>query len=142
MFVKTAQDLKIAKMRSHQRIYVPPKDGKSSYSWKWRLIEPVKSRILDSWQAKAHQAGIASPDGRICCLEDADSHDVQYVMNHIEWGKKTIGEYAFHPATECDSRFFGDMTDNRLIEYSIATDKNVLQYINDAGIELVNFDSV
>ena len=142
LFVKTAHDLKITKMRSHQRIYVKPKEGKGSYSLKWRLIEPVKSRILDSWQNKAHQAGIASPDGRICCLEDSDSHDIQYVVNHIDWGRKTIGEYAFHPATECDSRFFGEMTDNRIIEYAIATDKNVLQYIKNAGIQLVNFDSV
>lgn len=142
LFVKVAHDLEISRMRSHQRIYVKPKEGKGSYSLKWRLIEPVKSRILDSWQNDAHKMGISSPDGRICCLEDSDSHDIQYVVNHIEWGRKTIGEYAFHPATECDSRFFGEMTDNRLIEYSIATDKKVFQYLTDAGIELVNFESV
>ena len=142
LFVSIARELKISKMRSHQRIYVRPKEGKGSYSLKWRMIEPVKSGILDSWQNKAHRAGISSPDGRICCLEDSDSHDVQYVMNHIRWGNKTVGEYAFHPAVECDSRFFGDMTDNRITEYAIATDKNTLRYIRDAGIELVNFDSV
>ena len=142
LFVRTAHELNIHKMRSHQRIYVRPKEGNGSYSLKWRLVEPVKSRILDSWQHQAHRMGTASPDGRICCLEDSDSHDVQYVMNHIDWGRKTIGEYAFHPATACDSRFFGDMTDNRITEYAIATDRNVLQYIRDAGIELVNFDSI
>ena len=142
LFVRTAHELKIPKMRSHQRIYVPPKEGKGSYSLKWRLMEPFKSRLLDSWQHQAHRTGIASPDGRICCLEDSDSHDMQYVVNHINWGAATTGEYAFHPAAAVDSRYFGDMTENRLVEYAIAKDKKVLKYINDAGIRLVSFDAV
>ena len=142
LFVEVAKELKILKMRSHQRLYVNPKDGQGSYPLKWKIVEPIKSRILDSWQHKAHKEGISSPDGRICCLEDSDSHDMQYVANNIRWGKKKIAEYAFHPATECDSRFFGDMTDNRLVEYEIAKDKNVLHYLTDGGIELVNFDAV
>lgn len=142
LFVSTAQDLNIKKMRSHQRIYVRPKAGKGSYSLKWKIIEPIKARILDFWQNDAHKKGIASPDGRVCCLDSSDWHDMQYIINNIGWKGKTIGEFAFHPATECDSRFFGEMTDSRIAEYAIATDKSVLKYISDAGIQLVNFDSV
>lgn len=142
LFVETARSLKINKMRSHQRIYVNPKEGKSSYSLKWRIMEPVKSRILDSWQNQAHRLGIASPDGRICCLEDSDSHDLPYVLNNIQWKNKTVAEYAFHPATTCDSRFFGEMTENRIIEYQIAVDSKVPEYIRNSGIQLVNFEAV
>ena len=142
LFVQFAHEIKISKMRSHQRIYVQPKEGKGSYPILWRIIEPFKSRLLDSWQHQAHQTGIASPDGRICCLEDSDSHDVQYVVNHINWGGKTTGEYTIHPATACDSRFFGDMTENRLIEYAIVKNRKVLDYITDAGLQLIGFDGV
>ncbi len=142
MFVRAALELNITKMRSHQRIYVKPKEGKGSYSLKWKLVEPIKSRILDSWQNEAHKKGFISPDGMLCCLYDSDSHDVRYVINNIKWGKKAVGEYVLHPATECDSRFFGDMINNRIIEYNIVTDNKNLEYIKDAEIQLVNYNDI
>lgn len=142
LFVKVAVKLGILKMRSHQRIYVAPKNGQGSYSKLWVIIEPAKAKLLDIWQNNAHRRGIASTDGRICCLEDSDSHDFAYVLNHIKWKKKSIGEIAIHPATECDSKYFGAMTENRLVEYKIATDISILEMAEKVGIEIVNFGAV
>lgn len=142
LFVKVAVKLGILKMRSHQRIYVKPKNGRGSYSKLWFIMEPAKSKLLDRWQHNAHKMGIASTDGRICCLEDSDSHDFKYVLNHVEWKKKTVGEIAIHPATQCDSKYFGEMTGNRLVEYKIATNSAILEMAKNADIEIVNFDAV
>lgn len=139
LFVKMAIKLEIYKMRSHQRIYVDPKEGRGSYSKIWIMIEPIKAKMLDVWQSNAHKLGAISPDGRICCLNDEDSHDIEYVFHHIKWNSKNIGEIAVHPAIACDSAYFGSMIDNRLIEYQIVTDKHVLDIAKEAKIELVSF---
>lgn len=142
VFLQAAAKLHINKMRSHDRIYVPAKNGRGSSSLTWIIMEPIKKLVFSFWKKEASRLDISSPDGKICCLDEKDIHDLAYILEHIQWKQNKIAEFTMHPATECDSPFFGNMTDNRLIEYSIATDKNVLQHIHDAGIELVNFDSV
>ena len=50
LFVDTAAELGITKMRSHQRIYVKGSDDSQKMSLKWRILEPFKSGMLDVWQ--------------------------------------------------------------------------------------------
>lgn len=142
LFVKVAKTLGIYKMRSHQRIYVKSKSGQSSHSKLWLLIEPAKAKLLDLWQYNAHKMGMASTDGRVCCLEDSDSYDYKYVLNNIKWKKKMVGEIAIHPATQYDSEYFGEMIENRMVEYRIATNPAILEMAKKADIEIVNFDAV
>lgn len=140
--VNVALKLRMSKMRSHQRIYVAPKNGKGSYSFVWVVMEPLKAKLLDIWQKNANKLGISSPDGRICCLDDEDSHDVEYVFHHIKWNSREIGELTIHPAICCDSEYFGEMKENRLIEYGISTDPRVLDIAKEADIQLVSFVQV
>lgn len=141
LFVDTAAELGINKMRSHQRIYVKGSDNSQKMPFVWRLIEPFKSKLLDIWQNNAHKKGIASPDGLIVCLNKSDINKPEYLFANINWKKNAIGEYVIHPATENDSPYFGKLTEQRMKEYKTFTSAETKNIIKQNGIELVCYDA-
>ena len=142
LFVDVAKELGINKMRSHQRIYVKGSDNSQKMSLKWRLMEPLKSKMLDCWQGNAHKKGIVSPNGLIVCLNNNDINNLSYLFNNISWENNQIGEYVIHPATENDSPYFGKIIDQRIREYEMFTSIETKKLIEKANIELVSFDEV
>lgn len=142
LFVDTAVELGIHKMRSHQRIYVKGSDNSQKMPLLWRIAEPAKSKMLDVWQGNAHKKGIASPDGLIVCLNGSDINKLDYLFANIAWQEKKLAEYVIHPATENDSPFFGKIVDQRIREYKLFSSLNTFDDINRNGIELVSFDDV
>ena len=139
LFVDTAAELGINRMRSHQRIYVKGSDNSHKMSLLWRLAEPVKSKMLDIWQGNAHKKGIASPDGLIVCLNKGDINKLEYLFYNIGWKGNEIGEYVIHPATENDSLYFGKMVESRIEEYKLFSDSETKKIIESAGLELSRF---
>lgn len=117
LVVETAAQLGIMKMRSHQRIYVPGSDNSQKMPILWRLAEPIKSKMLDTWQSNAHKKGMASPSGLIVCLNSKDVFKPEYLFGNIEWKEKDVAEYVIHPATENDSPYFGKIVDKRICEF-------------------------
>ena len=142
VFLKTAINLNIRKMRSYNRIYVPAKSGKTSSSALWTVLEPAKRAVFTYWKREAEKNGILSPDGKICCLDEKDIHDFEYILSYTQWKKNNNAEFTIHPATACDSPFFGNMTDNRLTEYQMVTDAGIHSLLQKEGIELINFDGI
>ena len=139
LFVDTAAELGINKMRSHQRIYVHGSDSSQKLPLTWRLAEPIKSRILDTWQHNAHKKGMASPEGLIVCLNGSDVNKPEYLFEHIDWKNKNIGEYVIHPATENDSPYFGKIVDQRIREYEMFSSIRTKEIIERADIELTKY---
>ena len=139
LFVDLAVQLGIRRMRSHQRIYVPGSGNSSDRSLLWRLTEPLKSQILNHWQRNAHKKGELSPEGRIATLNCKDDGDPAYLFSHIRWGNHEIGEFVIHPAVECDSPYFGDISDKRIREYRLFTADSTKRVLQEAGIELVTY---
>lgn len=139
LFVDVASELGIDKMRSHQRIYVKGSDNSKKMPLLWRLIEPVKSKMLDVWQGNAHKKGISSPDGLIVCLNSNDINNPEYLFKNICWKNNEVGEYVIHPATENDSPFFGKLIDQRIKEYKMFTSSKTKEIIAEANIELTTY---
>ncbi len=142
LFVDTAIELGIYKMRSHQRIYVRGSNKYQKKSFLWRMEEPFKSKLLDIWQNNAHRKGLASPSGLIVCLNDFDINNPEYLFSHIDWKDNSVGEYVIHPATEKDSPFFGKLGDQRIYEYKQFTSNAQKEIFLKNNIELVNFNSI
>ncbi len=138
-FVELAKKLGIFRMRSHQRFYVKGKNNKDKMPLKWRIIEPIKSKILDVWQCNAHKKGMKSPNGLVLCLDKVDVYDLEYTFNNINWGKQDCAEYVIHPATCNDSNFFGKIVDRRIWEYIAFTSNEIKKIIDDAEIELIDY---
>ena len=140
LFVDTAIELGINKMRSHQRIYVRGSDSTQNMSLIWRLAEPIKSRILNRWQKNANKKGVDSPGGLIVCLNSNDTNKLEYLFKSINWKDKTVGEYVIHPATENDSPYFGEIVEQRIEEYKQFTSEKTKQIIKDNNIRLISFN--
>lgn len=140
LFVDTAAELGIKKMRSHQRIYVKGSDNSKKLPLVWQIAEPIKSRILNMWQHNAHKKGIASPDGLIVCLNSSDINKPAYLFKNIEWKNKNVGEYVIHPATEKDSPYFGKIVEQRIQEYRQFISEEQRKILQDCGLELVNYN--
>ena len=136
LFVDLARELGIERMRSHQRIYVSPSKKANKRSLVWRLTEPVKSRMLNTWQRNAHKKGISSPDGVLVALNRADAKNPAYFFSHINWKKNTVGEFVIHPATEMDSPYFGKMVEQRIEEYKLFSAPETKATIENAGVEI------
>lgn len=141
LFVDTAAELEIKKMRSHQRIYVRGSDNSQKMSVFWRLTEPFKSKMLDIWQQNAHKKGIASPDGMVVCLNSSDVNKPEYLFKHIEWNDKDIGEYVIHPATANDSPYFGKIVNQRIREYQQFSSDAQRNIFRECNLELVDYSS-
>jgi chitin disaccharide deacetylase len=139
LFVDVAVELGIKQMRSHQRIYVPCSVNADKQPLARRLLEPFKSKLLDSWQNRAHKKGIDSPDGLIVCFNNLDANRLDYLFSHIDWKNKSIGEYVIHPAVRNDSPHFGRIVEQRIVEYHNYTSEKTRKSIRNAGIELVSY---
>ena len=142
LFVDTAKGLGIYKMRSHQRVYVPGSDKSKKMSLKWRLLEPVKSKMLDNWLRNAHNKGMSSPEGVVVCLNKKDLDDLSYVFGHIKWQNKQIAEYVIHPATVNDSPFFGKVVEQRITEWKQFTASETGEQLQKNNISLINFSAI
>ena len=139
LFVDTAVELGINKMRSHQRIYVKRSDDTQKMPLKWRILEPVKSKMLDVWQNNAHKKGVSSPDGIIVCLNSLDVNKLEYLFTNISWKNKNVGEYVIHPASRNDSPYFGKIVEQRIKEYEMFTSDETKQIMKNAGLELATY---
>lgn len=140
LFVDTAAELGINKMRSHQRIYVKRSDNTQKMPLTWRILEPVKSKMLDVWQNNAHKKGMSSPDGLIVCLNNSDINKLEYLFANISWKNKNVGEYVIHPAYKNDSPYFGKIVEQRIKEYEMFTSSETLNTIINNDIKLVSYD--
>ena len=141
LFVDTAKKLGIYKMRSHQRVYVPGSSNSRKMSLKWRLLEPIKSRMLNSWLNNARRKGMNFPEGVVVCLNKNDLGDLGYVFSHIKWQEKQLAEYVIHPATVNDSPYFGKIVDQRIREWKQFTAEETHEFLENNAISLVNFSS-
>ena len=139
LFVDTACELGIGRMRTHKRIYVTPSVKANKRSLIWRITEPIKSRMLNSWQKNARKKGISSPDGIIVALNKTDSKNPEYFFSNINWEDNSIGEFVIHPATEKDSPYFGKMVESRIEEYRLFSNPETKKIIESTGLKLSNF---
>lgn len=139
VLVDVESSLSITKMRSHQRIYVPASTSQGKRTLKWRIMEPVKTRVLASWLRNARKLGMEFPDGCVVRLREDDTNNIEYVFSNISWKNNTVGEVIIHPATHCDSSYFGKVVEQRVLEYELYTSKKTKELIESNGIRLVNF---
>lgn len=142
LFCDVNREYNIMKMRTHRRIYIPAAAGKSDKSLIWTLAEPLKQQMLTNWRSTCERRGIHAPDGLLVRMDETDKLNLEYVFSHIKWGKNEIAEMAIHPALDANSEYFGEITDARIKEYELFSNKAVINWANQVGIDIVGFESV
>lgn len=132
----------IHKMRTHKRIYVPASNGKSDKSLMWTLTNPIKQRMLKSWQKSSLAKGVFAPDGLLVRMNEDDKLKLNYLFSNIRWDSAHVAEIAIHPSTNGNNKYFGEITEQRVKEYQCFSQDNVLAIAANAGIEIVGFEAV
>ncbi len=140
--IQLAKELGFCRMRSHQRLYVPASDDSDLMPMTWRLVEPIKSRMLNVWQGNAHKKGMRSPEGLVVNMNRSDVYKLEYTFNNVKWKNHTIGEYVIHPATEADSPYFGEIVERRIWEYEAFSSNETKKIFQETDIELVSYSAV
>ena len=81
-------------------------------------------------------------DGNSVCLNNKDTERLEHVFANIQWKKNEIGEFVIHPATECDSPYFGKIVDRRIREYELFTSDKTRKLIEKNNLKLITYESV
>ncbi len=139
LFRDTSLELAIKKMRSHQRIFVPSSNGKSGKSLKWTITNPIKCRMLDSWQKKSKNMGIVSPDGILVRMNEEDKLNLPYLLKNIKWKNKGVAELIIHPSVTPNCEYFGGITEGRVKEYELFSNPEIKKIFVENGIQIANF---
>ncbi len=142
LFVRTARELGIFKMRSHRRVYIPASNGISTKSLAWRMMEPVKNVILKNWMQYANKNHMASPYGITVPLRKTDLKNPEYLFANLHFDNDMVAEYVIHPATALDSQYFGNIGDDRICEYMQFTSHEQKEILRKHNFELINFTRV
>lgn len=142
LFRDKSLELGIKKMRSHQRIFIPSSNGVTDKSWKWKLTNPIKQVMLNTWQRGSRKLGVSSPDGLLVRMNEEDKLHLEYLFKNIHWGNNCVAEIAIHPAMDGESPYFGEITDLRVKEYECFSRREVIDIAVSAGVDMVGFEAV
>ncbi|MGN0243017.1 MAG: carbohydrate deacetylase [Lachnospiraceae bacterium] len=142
LFTDQSLNFGIAKMRSHQRIFIPASTGKSDKSLQWKITNPMKQMMLNLWQHSSTQKGVYAPDGLLVRMNEDDKLNLEYLFAHIVWGKKQIAEVAIHPSKDGNNKYYGEITELRVKEYECFSSPEVLNIAKKNNIDIVGFEAV
>lgn len=140
IFNDVALDLGITYSRSFRRVYV--KTDYLKLSFKSKIFELFKRIILECWfKFVIPRNGTKLPEGRIIYFnENTKTESLANIGENILWQEKRIVELVIHPATTTDHMSFGTISNARVQEYKLFSNKDTLNYLKSIGVTIVNFD--
>lgn len=144
LFLKVAKECEIFKMRNHQRLFIENKEENHKLNFKKKVVESIKHIILMfSMFIAKRKYKMRFPNRILSHVNNNDRMDFE-LLNNKKIKKRWIYELVIHPAKTIDSKYFGSMTDNRLLE-----DEVFCEYANETKIKfnnnnivLVSFDKI
>lgn len=141
-FNSLALELGIMKSRSFRRVYIQPM---GLHGLKNRIREFVKKLVLDIWFGfQIPMTGTKMPEGRLIYFDSHDkTKDIKNIGENVRWGgEKEIIELVIHPSISADYHNFGTLTTVRVDEWKMFTDASTRFYLEQQGIEIVNFEEI
>lgn len=140
-FNSLALELGIMKTRSFRRVYIQPK---GLHGLKNCIREFVKKFVLDIWFGfQIPKTGTKMPEGRLIYFDSHDkTKDIRNIGENVRWGGKKIVELVIHPSISADYHNFGTLTTVRVDEWKMFTDASTRLYLEQQGIEIVNFEEI
>ena len=140
-FNSLALELGIMKTRSFRRVYIKPK---GLHGLKNCIREFVKKFVLDIWFGfQIPMTGTKMPEGRLIYFDSQDkTKDIKNIGENVRWRGKKIVELVIHPSISADYHNFGTLTTVRVDEWKMFTDASTRLYLEQQGIEIVNFEEI
>lgn len=116
VFVKEALKFKVYKMRNNQKIY----RGKNT-------INGIKNFIINRLYKNAKKYNMKMPEGLVSFL----GKNGRYDLNSYEINYHGLVELMIHVAYECDSPYFGKMTEERILQSKFYFSQDFIETVKD-----------
>jgi len=140
-FVALGRSLGIPAMRSHRRVTLPYMGSAARFEATHPLYW-LKGRLVARWAAEAERGGTLMPAGILTLPGFAQGPAMidELLVRALRERLRGTVELTVHPATRVEPALFGSMTESRLREYRVFSDRSLVDRLRRAGVEPVGFE--
>ncbi len=139
VFSKTALKNNIKGTRNFQRVYI---DYDLIGTTKRKLREFLVKTFVDFKFGVLEKRKFKMPAGRIVTFQNISKTDINRLKSGLNNTNKESIEIIIHPAVSGDNPLFGNITDDRVVEYVKFMSDEFLALFENQTSEIVSFDSL
>lgn len=137
VFEKVAKKHEIKATRTFQRVYF----DKMGLGLKTALREFLVKNFFELWFTKIRKT-FKMPTARVVSFDKISKTEGDILMNALKKDGRQLIEVVFHPATEAESPYFGNISTERVKEYEFVSSKEVYEKYKQNGFEFVSFEEL
>ncbi len=137
VFKKVALSHGIEATRTFQRVYY----DKKNLGIKRAIREFLVKNFFEIWFSQIRKT-FKMPTARVICFNRSEKTVGDVLMNALKKDGRQLIEIVFHPATEAESPYFGNISTERVKEYEFVSSKAVYERYKENGFEFVSFEEL
>ncbi len=137
VFEKVAKNHGITATRTFQRVYF----DKFGLGLKTEVREFLVKNFFELWFRKIRKS-FDMPVARVVSFGKMSKTQGDVLINALKKDGRDCIEVVFHPATVADSPYFGNISDERVMEYEFVSSPLVYRKYIDGGFEFVSFEAI
>lgn len=139
--VAVGQELQIPAMRCHRRFTVPRRCTAIHYN----VFHPVywlKGLGISRWSRQAEGKGVLLPDGLVHMPDyECDISSLEHIAKCLRWDSiQRAVEFVIHPAINSHEKLFNVHPEQRVLEYELFRNPQLLKQLSHAGVEPVGYE--
>lgn len=135
---KLGVEYHIPATRVFDRVYLDFDDG---YSFPRKIREYIVRTILHN-RYKGIRKYFKMPDGRLVAFSNKIKLDIERNRKAILSSKYNTIEMVIHPATQLDDELFGNIGEDRIMEYKLYMTKEMYDLLHNEEIQTSNFEQL
>lgn len=137
VFQSVAKRRGIKGTRNFQRVYI---DYDKVGNTKRMFRELCVSSFINLWYGIYAKRSFVMPDARIVCFENSSKSDYDRIKKCVTNINKDCTEIVIHPSLSGNNPLFGNIGEDRLIEYERFMSDEYFNLFHREGIDLVSFE--
>ncbi len=137
VFQSVAKRKGIKGTRNFQRVYI---DYDKVGSTKRKIREFGVSSFINLWYGIYAKKSFVMPDARIVCFENKSKSEYNRIMKCVTTINTDCTEIVIHPALDGNNPLFGNIGEDRLIEFERFMSEDYYKLFHSEGIDLVSFE--
>lgn len=137
VFEKVAKAHGIRATRTFQRVYF----DKFNLGIKTAIREFLVKNFFQMWFEKIRKTFVM-PTARVVSFDKVSKTHEDILLNALKKDGRDYIEVVFHPATEAESPYFGNISTERVREYKFVSSETVYEKYKENGFEFVSFEEL
>lgn len=135
IYSKVAKKVGIEATRNFQRVYI----DYDSISGRRRLKELAVRSIIDIWFGIIAKNKFYMPDGLIITFKPKSKLDIVRLVNALKSSSRASIEVVIHPSTVPNHPHFGNIAEERVLEYEFFRNEELMEAFKNANFKLCSY---